>query len=224
MSNSRSRDLRLDPKAIMEASVRTFHSVPPNTAWSIGHNPTRKRLNEHSLIAGLVWLALLLSFSAPHVWASQATEADPVSAARLSSKTLSAAGRQEALLEITGFGRYAVTVSSRQGTAVQLIDCMSGPSPIMGQPGEQDGRIDRFLDHGEYKVVTFGPENGLGEANLEAHPFEALNAPAPPLLLVELKPVSGSLDDFQELSYWVEVTEARHVQWSIHPPGSCFGP
>jgi hypothetical protein len=129
--------------------------------------------------------------------------------ASLNRDSVSATGRQEAILSVSRFGRYAVTVTSPQGTALQLVDRMAGPGELRGEAGKQDGRLDGFLDGGEYKVVAFSGVKGTGKARLAAHPFEEKN-PAPPLL-VELKPVEGTLDDFEQVSYWLEVKQRRRV-------------
>ncbi|HVI89516.1 MAG TPA: lysozyme inhibitor LprI family protein, partial [Dongiaceae bacterium] len=131
-------------------------------------------------------------------------------AARLDQTVFTATGRQETLLTVPRFGRYALTTHSGQGTAVQLIDRMAGPGDLYGVPGSSDGRIDTFLDHGVYKVVLLASDKGSGEAELDVHPFAELNSPAIPRL-TELKLVQGDLDDFQQRSYWLDITERRTV-------------
>src|SRR5262249_5616698 len=108
------------------------------------------------------------------------------------------------------FGRYALTTHSGQGTALQLIDRMAGPGDLFGVPGSSDGRIDTFLDHGVYKVVLQASDKGNGEAELDVHPFAELNGPTIPQL-TELKLVQGDLDDCQQRSYWLDITERRTV-------------
>ena len=72
-----------------------------------------------------------------------------------------ARGRQTATLQIPAFGRYAIRVESKQGTAVQLVDRMAGPGTVAGRPGESDGRLDLFLDRGEYRLITDGSPQRL---------------------------------------------------------------
>ncbi len=136
--------------------------------------------------------------------------ADSPRAAALDRTSLPATGRQEALLTVAAFGRYAVTVASAQGTALQLIDRMAGPGAIDGEAGTRDGRVDAFLDRGDYKIVAIADAKGTGTAVLKAHAFVERNAPQPPML-VELKPVDGTLNDFEQISYWIEVKERRTV-------------
>jgi hypothetical protein len=136
-----------------------------------------------------------------------AQEAPPL--ASLSRARVEASGRREAILNVREFGRYAVLVKSPNGSALQLVDRMAGPGPLQGRVGEADGRIDAFLDRGEYKIVVFSHELGTGEAALEVHPYLERNAD--PLRLVEWKPLSLELDDFEVRSYWLEIPERRRV-------------
>jgi hypothetical protein len=121
-----------------------------------------------------------------------------------------AAGRAETILSVGEFGRYAVTIESAQGVALQLIDRMSGPQEIRGRTGEQDGRYDGFFDRGEYKIVTFGPEKGRGDATIAVHPFREKSA-SPPPTLVELKQITSVLEDFEQLSFSLQVDTRRKV-------------
>lgn len=139
-----------------------------------------------------------------------AAQAPPPAAATLSRTSVPGAGRQEAIVNVATFGYYALTVTSSQGTALLFVDRMAGPGPQAGTTGTEDGRLDLFLDRGEYKIVALGHEKASGSAKLEVHPFAELHAPQPPLL-VELKPVAETLRDFQQASYWLQVDEARVV-------------
>ncbi len=132
------------------------------------------------------------------------------SPAALSKTDLPARGRQESILTIRSFGRYAVTVKSDQGTGLQLIDRMAGPGTISGAAGERDGRLDLFLERGDYKIITHGHDKASGSVHLEAHPFLEKNAPQPPLL-VEYKLTETELNDFEQASYWLEIKERKRV-------------
>ena len=61
---------------------------------------------------------------------------------------------------------------------------MAGPGTVSGASGERDGRLDLFLERGDYKIVTHGHEKASGTVHLEAHPFSEKNAPQPSLLVV----------------------------------------
>lgn len=127
----------------------------------------------------------------------------------LDRTTVPARGKRSALLTVNSFGRYAVTVSSAQGVAVQVVDRMAGAGSVMGKAGKQDGRLDLFLDRGEHKIVTYASERGGGQAKLEAHAFRELNERQP--LLVEHRLEHASLGDFEQRSYWLEIKTKRTV-------------
>src|SRR5438034_944357 len=149
-------------------------------------------------------VGLLLALAAAPALAAPPAEPTP------SRTTVPARGRQEAILTVPAFGRYAVTVASPQGTALQLVDRIAGPGQAQGTTGKTDGRLDVFLDRGEYQVVAFAPEKGSGDAQLKVRGFTERNAPEP-ALLVELKPVETALDDYEQRSWWVEVKERRRL-------------
>ncbi len=135
-----------------------------------------------------------------------AAEGDPV----LDRQTLPATGQKRALLTVGRFGRYAIFAKSAQGTSVQIVDRMAGPGETAGRPGEQDGRLDVFLERGEYRVLTEGHPRAKGEVLLRVRGFAERSTPQP-LMLVETKLVSSTLDDFEQRSYWLVVKERRRV-------------
>ncbi|MBP9823176.1 MAG: hypothetical protein KBF21_03030, partial [Thermoanaerobaculia bacterium] len=129
-----------------------------------------------------------------------------------------AAGRQVAELEVADFGRYAIAVSSARGTALQVLDRMSGAGEPAGEAGKVDGRVDLFLDRGAVRLLTFGSQLATGEATLTVTPFRerpaeglAPGAPDAAVQLVEGKAVDGELADFEQLSWWIEIRERRRV-------------
>ena len=128
----------------------------------------------------------------------------------LGKNKLPANGRQETLLDIPAFGRYSIMTQSDQGTALRYINKMSGPSDISGNPGLEDGRIDTFLDIGEYKIITYADDKGSGDVRLIAKPFIEVNRKTPPQL-IEHKLVSTQLNDFEQRSYWIHVKKRQTV-------------
>jgi hypothetical protein len=131
---------------------------------------------------------------------AQERSAEPV----LDRSVVSAQGAQTAQLRVPQFGRYSIRASSAQGTALQLVDRMAGPGSIEGVAGEEDGRLDVFLDRGEYRIVSHGHEQARGEAKLSVQAFtEASTASAP--RLIEDRLVEESLQDLQQRSWWLEV-------------------
>lgn len=123
----------------------------------------------------------------------------------LAQSVFPATGTHETLLNIPSFGRYAITVSSAQGTALDLVDRMAGPGTMAGAPGAQDGRIDAFLERGTYKIRLVSDARGSGKATLAAVKFTELQ-PAP-VQLVENKPVTADLGDGQQRSWWIVVKD-----------------
>jgi hypothetical protein len=124
-------------------------------------------------------------------------------AASFDQPSVTATGTHEVILSIPQFGRYAITVSSPQGAALQLVDRMGGPGDVEGTAGAQDGRIDAFLERGTYKVRIIADAHGTGTARLAVTAFTELQ-PAP-VQLVEDKPVLGRLGDDQQISWWVVI-------------------
>lgn len=130
--------------------------------------------------------------------------------ATLKSTQLPATADHSTLLEVSQFGRYAITAQSAQGTALQYVDRMAGPSAINGRPGKQDGRLDLFLNQGEYKIITHADQHGGGKVTLQAHAFSELNKANIPQL-IKYKIVNSALDDFQQRSYWLYLKDAEVV-------------
>lgn len=132
--------------------------------------------------------------------------ADPADV-RLDRPTLAAQGRQSAVMTVGAFGRYAVSTKSSQGVALRLIDRMAGQIGEAGETGQSDGRLDLFLDRGDYQVVTQAATRGSGEVRLDARAFRELNNT--PLRLLEERWEKATLGDFEQRSYWFEVKEAQ---------------
>jgi hypothetical protein len=129
---------------------------------------------------------------------------------RLSPNSVPATGEQQAILSIGRFGRYSISTRSPQGTAFKVVSRVSGPGDDEGEVGKKDGRLDLFLDPGDYKLLVSSTPNGSGTAAIEAHEFQELNGAVAPRL-IDLKLVAGELGDYQQRSYWLEVTSRRTV-------------
>ncbi len=130
-----------------------------------------------------------------------ATEPAPIT---LSAPTVPATGAHHVHIEVDRFGRYALSATSAQGTAVQLVDRMAGPGEVAGVAGSANGRIDAFLERGEYRLRTISDRAGSGEARVEARPFVEVNGGKPPLL-PDLAMVTTTLADLEQRSWWVQV-------------------
>jgi hypothetical protein len=153
-----------------------------------------------------LWL-LILSSTSLTAGAGQEPASPP---AQLEKSTLPAAGRQKTLLNVARFGRYSIMAASKQGTALQLVDRMAGPGGVEGVAGEQDGRLDAFLERGQYLVVAHGDKRAAGTVRLDLRPFVELNAPQPPQL-IESRLIEGQLRDYEQISYWLDIRTRQYV-------------
>ncbi|MBN1961575.1 MAG: hypothetical protein JW841_11565 [Deltaproteobacteria bacterium] len=79
-------------------------------------------------------------------------------------------------IKIAKFGRYAIIANSKQGVGLQLVDRMAGPGKIYGAAGQKNGRLDEFLENGDYKLITHGHPKAHGKANIKIHEFKELHA------------------------------------------------
>lgn len=126
----------------------------------------------------------------------------PAGAATLDRSQFPTAGETDALLHVTTPGRFAVIAKSPTGTALQLVDMLTGPGERQGYPGKQDGRIDTLLDTGTYKLRAFGAQGATGSTTLSLATF----APAGPTLLAPgYQSVALTLRDLQSQSFWLVV-------------------
>jgi hypothetical protein len=127
----------------------------------------------------------------------------------LSRTRVPAAGAQTSVLTVERFGRVSIVAKSKQGASVQLVDRVSGPGPTDGAPGDKDGRLDLFLDRGTYRIVA----RGAGSADtieLSAKSYLEKNGERPPML-VPLKSIEDSLHDFEQRSFWLEITRRQTI-------------
>ena len=168
-------------------------------------------------------LLVLLATAALGAPPSQPAGAPPKSApasapdSRLDRATVPAKGREETLLNVERFGRYAVKAASSAGTGIRIIDRMAGELGADGSAGHENGRIDLFLDRGVYKLVAESDVHGDGTAKLSVEPFRdgravAGQASPPTPELVSTKLVEESLDDVRQLSYWLRLDRRTKVR------------
>jgi uncharacterized protein len=128
----------------------------------------------------------------------------PAGAATLERSQFPSAGETDVLLHVTTPGRFAIVASSSTGTALQLVDMLTGPGERQGWPGKQDGRIDALLDTGTYKLRVFGAADATGDTKISVAPF----VPAGSALLAPgYQPVALKLSDLQSQSFWLVVDD-----------------
>lgn len=170
------------------------------------------QLSQHGKLSAAFGVLLLGCFV---ITTAQGTGATPTpekrfSPPRLDSSELPATGSQQTLLHISAFGRYTILAKSAQGTALQLVDRMSGPGAIKGQAGGEDGRLDLFLERGDYKLLTRAAESGSGKVALAVHRAQEMSAKLAPRL-VEFRLERNRLEDLQQRSYWLKIEKRRTV-------------
>jgi hypothetical protein len=149
------------------------------------------------------------------MWWSELAWGAPVAPGNVS---VAAKGEQSSVFTITEFGRFAVTATSGQGTAVRVEDRMAGVLDANGVPGEVDGRVDLFLDRGQVKVVAESHPEGTGQVQLSVRPFAQV---APPVQLLPARRVDTTLRDFEARSWWVDAPDGGPV--SIEAAGRFLG-
>jgi hypothetical protein len=133
----------------------------------------------------------------------------------LGAAEVPATGAQSTLLTVDRFGRYSVRVESSQGSSVEVIDRMAGSLGRTGEAGRENGRLDLFLDRGQYKIAVRSAAKGSGKAKVLARSFREQRGDgglATVPRLVETRVLEESLDDLEQVSYWLEIGERRGVR------------
>jgi hypothetical protein len=120
------------------------------------------------------------------------------------SATLPASGRHETTANLDHWGRYSLRSSGELPTALSVADRRNGILKRDGEPGQRHGRIDLFLDLGEYKLAVQGPKRASGNVTVTAVPFSEASG-AKPLWLKPLRDNRFELDDLRQASFWFEV-------------------
>ena len=136
-----------------------------------------------------------------------ATDNPPPPGATLDATSLQAAAEADTLLHVTSPGRFAIAAHSPSGAGLQLVDMLTGPSEVAGAAGSQDGRLDRLLDIGTYKLRVFSAPGATGAVTLTVAPFH--DGAAPAALPAPGHPLATTLRDGEQRAYWLLV-----------PPGS----
>lgn len=120
--------------------------------------------------------------------------------------TFDGAGAHELVFAVKKWGRFSIEVESTEGAGIQFMDRKVGVRSSNGVPGETDGRVDEFLDVGEYKVVLRTHPEVREDATLRVWPFRELNR-STPQYLVPLREYHGTLRDHQQVSYWIHLPQ-----------------
>ncbi|MBF0588400.1 MAG: hypothetical protein HQL53_04670 [Magnetococcales bacterium] len=145
---------------------------------------------------------------------------DPVCAASVAAKpvgvpyqkrlTYPYTDHHEMTISIPTAGRYTLMAHSAKGTALQLVDRLAGPGPLAGEAGKSDGRLDRFLEPGAYKVVLRGHGLGDQQGKLEIFGY-AEQQKEPYQRLSNAQFITTELADLQQRSYWIMLAKRQPV-------------
>lgn len=129
----------------------------------------------------------------------------PAAAGRLDTASLPMSEPGETLVHVTSAGRFAIVAHSQGGTALQLVDMLSGPSDIAGVAGSQDGRLDQLLDIGTYKLRVLPAKGATGSVALT---LTAFHDGAPPAALPQPgRTLTATLADGEQRAFWLSVPE-----------------
>lgn len=106
-------------------------------------------------------------------------------------------------------GRYAIQVKSLSGASLQLVDKIKGPGPEYGVAGAIDGRMDTFLDAGDYLVLVKGSGDAGERIEIKADMFQAVadrQAPLP-----GMDPHETTLNDFESIDFWFALPSTQMI-------------
>jgi hypothetical protein len=162
--------------------------------------PAFFRLRAHFLIAFFGLTGFAAGLSANPSWAEDGAKS---ASGQFSMSDLPADRDGAAILTTPAPGRYSVRARSASGARIEIIDMIEGPGESSGAPGQRDGRIDRLLDKGAYKIHVANVKGATGKVHLSAEAFTEVDAKRPALVAGRIE--SGELGDMQQRSYGLEV-------------------
>ena len=111
---------------------------------------------------------------------------------------------------LTAPGRFILAAHSPSGAGLQLVDMLTGPSETAGAAGAQDGRLDRLLDVGTYKLRVFSAKAATGTVSLTVTPFH--DAAPPAALPRPGHPLSTTLKDGEQRAFWLLVPPGQRPE------------
>ncbi len=132
-----------------------------------------------------------------------------VPAATLDKDTLPASADGSTLLHVTAAGRLAIIAKSATGTALDLVDMITGPTTLAGEAGSKDGRLDLLLDVGTYKLRTHPAPHATGTVHLQVAGFTQAGSTETAL---QDSGHDATLGDLQQRSFWLTVTEHQKLR------------
>ncbi len=146
-----------------------------------------------------------------------ASFAQPAPAATADAASLPAAAEADTLLHVTSPGRFTIAAHSASGATLQMVDMLTGPSETAGAAGAQDGRLDKLLDVGTYKLRTTSAEGAAGAVTLTVTPFH--DAAPPAALPNPERPLASTLKDGEQRAFWLLVPPGDGTNVRIEAAG-----
>ena len=113
-------------------------------------------------------------------------------------------GLHSFVVPIEAWGRYSLRGAGEHPVALAVADKRTGNIGRDGEPGQRNGRIDIFLDKGDYRLTVRGAKGAAGPATVSATPFGYPDG-FKPSYLIPLKDNRLSLEDVQQAAFWFEV-------------------
>lgn len=124
--------------------------------------------------------------------------------------TVPAKGSTTIILPVKKWGRYSIQSSGNQPVEISVSDKRNGVFRKDGEAGQRNGRIDLFLDSGDYKIQVLGTKNASSDAKIVSIPFVNRTSDSA-LWLIPYRDNNIELDDMQQVSYWFEVSSDSTV-------------
>lgn len=118
--------------------------------------------------------------------------------------TVSSKGTSILLLPVKKWGRYSIRASGTQPVAISVADKRNGVFCSDGEAGQRNGRIDLFLEIGEYKIIVNGDSKATLTSKIISLPFTNV-AGHTASWLIPCKENQLSLDDMQQACFWFDL-------------------
>ncbi|MBN1981395.1 MAG: hypothetical protein JW795_07690, partial [Chitinivibrionales bacterium] len=115
-------------------------------------------------------------------------------------------GDQRFVFSLSTWGRYSIQVQSQEGVGLSVMDKKNGTLRSDGLAGQRNGRVDLFLEKGQYRITTASAARGTAKARLTVLQF-ASPADEKPSLLIADKLTQSELADLAQVSYWIEAVQ-----------------
>jgi hypothetical protein len=119
--------------------------------------------------------------------------------------TVSSKGTSTLLLPVKKWGRYSIRASGTQPVALSVADKRNGVFCSDGEAGQRNGRIDVFLEIGEYEIIVNGDAKATLTSKITSLPY--VNVPGyTASWLIPRRENQLSLDDMQQACFWFDLS------------------